>query len=118
MIVPSLNFFRFLFVGFSSVIVVFSVISLVFSLIFLPASTQCGPFSRHSHVIDIFSKELDGLPSMADLSGSTTTTYILVSSLHWIIFLSFCSFLYNGVWLTGTLKSAEVGAGPVGFVTV
>ncbi len=31
---------RFLFVGFSSVIVVFSVVSLVFSLIFLPASGQ------------------------------------------------------------------------------
>ena len=74
----NLIFFRFLFVGFSSVIIVFSVVSLVFSLMFLPTSGHCGPFIRQQHIADVFVKELDGLPSVSDISKSTTTTYILV----------------------------------------
>jgi hypothetical protein len=68
---------RFLFVGFSSVIVLFSGVVLAFALTYNPVSSKCGPFADVQYVVDTLTKELAALTGGSSASTSNATSTVL-----------------------------------------
>lgn len=101
---------RFIFVGFSSVMILFSNVVLVYAVFFNPASQECGPFRGHRHIAEVvpetchrifttgnqtsvepfyMPEELDG----GSLSKAAVAAYILASLIAVLLFGLYISHL-------------------------
>ena len=93
--IHSASYIRFLFMGFSSMVILFSTIASVFAITTIGVSHNCGPFkTSQQKIIDIFAKELQEIPIFIKSNFSTMTiAYILVCSIFVLLFGLYISHL-------------------------
>lgn len=103
--IHSPNTIRFLFIGFSSVMVLFSTVMLIFALIWNSVSDKCGPFASLKHGIDVLKTEWnhwigshnlkkdDADAFNEKLNATAITAYILTSLIAVLLFGLYISHL-------------------------
>ena len=93
--IHSASYIRFLFMGFSSIIILFSTIASIFAATSVHVSPNCGPFKMNQEkIIDIFARELQEIPAFINSNLSTMSlAYILVGSIFVLLFGLYISHL-------------------------